>query len=190
MAMLFDIDTVKSMASGRLIEDKNWLDTIERLAFLLLTIFFIIPPLLLLYHLDWNNLNDKAIGLTLLPLLVLFGLYTLYRKISEAELIKIQTSFPQHKNKKDLLVFLQQKGYQITGESNEIVVVTGEEELSCNKRWTKTITFIISDNNIYFNIVKNHPSINPPVFFTHLFLKRDLRKLFSATGLPEVSKAV
>ena len=125
-----------------------------------------------------NSSNNRAIGFVIFPLIILFGLYGLYRKLSEKKLIGINTSLPRHKNKENLLEFLKLNGYEVSRESKEIVIVNVEDILSFNKLWTKTITFIVDDRRIYFTIVKNHTKLNPPVFFSHWSLKADLKKYF------------
>ncbi len=136
-------------------------------------------PTLLFFEIDIDNPNDKAVAFTILPLVILFGLYGLYRKLTETRLIYIETLFTQHRNKKLLVDFLKLKGYDIFRDSKEVIIATNEESLSFNMLWTKTFTFIISERKIYFTIVKNYPKVSPPVLFTHLFLKADLKKFFN-----------
>ncbi len=183
MVNLTYIDTTKSIDKGRLIMKLNWLDNFEiitdRIAFSMLLASFVGCLSLIYFQGGINNSNEKAIGYVIFPIIISFSLYGLFRKITESRLISFETHFAEHRNKEVLLIFLEQKGYDFVRGNKEVVIADVEESLSFNKIWKKTITFIVADNKIYFNIVKKYPVLNPPVLFTHLFLKRDLKKYFS-----------
>jgi hypothetical protein len=182
MANLSYIDTAKSIEKGRLIASLNWLDNIDkitdRIVFSLLLISFVGSLSLIYFQGEIKNSNEKAIAYVVFPIIISFGLYSLFRKITESKLMSFETHFGRHRNKELLLAFLEQNGYYIYRDNKEIVIVDVEESLSFNKIWKKTITFILADNKIYFNIAKKYPILNPPVLFTHLFLQRDLKKYF------------
>jgi hypothetical protein len=182
MANLSYIDTEKSIAAGRLYINRSGLDKFEQITDTIvwstLCIAIMFYPTFAYFHVSINSSNDRAVAFMLFPLIILFGLFGLYRKLTEKKLIAIDTSLPRHKNKDFLLEFLKQNGYEVFRESKEIVIVNVEESLSFNNLWTKTITFIIDDRRIYFTMVKNYPKINPPVFFSHWSLKADLKKYF------------
>lgn len=88
-----------------------------------------------------------------------------------------------------MLAFLKLRGYEDFRQNKEVIIVTNEEDLSFNKLWTKTITFIVSDQVVYFNIVKNYLKLNPPVLFSDLFLKRDLKKFLAGHETNESLKS-
>lgn len=180
MANLSYIDTEKSIAAGRLSFNRSGFNKFEQITDTIvwstLCIAIMFYPTLAYFHVNINSLNDRAVAFVLFPLIILFGLYGLYRKLTEKKLIGIDTSSPRHKNKEYLLEFLKLNGYEVFRESKEVVIVNVEESLSFNNHWTKTITFIIDDRRIYFTMVKNYPKINPPVFFSHWSLKADLKK--------------
>jgi hypothetical protein len=182
MSNLSNIDTEKSIADGRLSFNRSRLDKVgqitDTIVWSTLCIAIIFYPTLVYFHFNINSSNDRAFAFVLFPLIILFGLYGLYRKVTENKLIGIDTSSSRQKNKEYLLQFLKLKGYEVFRESKEVVIVNVEESLSFNKLWTKTITFIIDDRRIYFTMVKNYPKINPPVFFSHWSLKSDLKKYF------------
>jgi hypothetical protein len=192
MANLSYIDTAKSIEKGRLIASLNWLDNIDkitdRIVFSLLLISFVGSLSLIYFQGEIKNSNEKAIAYVVFPVVISLGLYSLFRKITESKLISIETHFGRHRNKELLLAFLEQNGYDIYRDSKEIVIVDVEESLSFNKIWKKTITFILADNKIYFNITKKYPILNPPVLFTHLFLKLDLKKYFGDKANQTASK--
>lgn len=182
MANLSYIETEKSIAAGRLSLSLSKLDKVleitDTIVWSTLCIAIMFYPSLAYFHVDINSSNDRALAFVLFPLIILFGLFGLYRKLTEKKLIDIDTSLPRHKNKENLLEFLKLNGYEVFRESKEVVIVNVEESLSFNNLWTKTITFIIDDRKIYFTMVKNYPKINPPVFFSHWSLKADLKKYF------------
>lgn len=115
----------------------------------------------------------------LAPLLIIFGIYGIYRVWKNRELLKIETSFSEMENKALLIDFLQQRKYHIISQTNNSIFVIEEESMSVNDLWTKHFTFIINDHAILFNVQKNYPRLNPPVFFTHILLKNDLKKFIA-----------
>ncbi|NNV57257.1 hypothetical protein [Limnovirga soli] len=182
MANLSYINTEKSITDGRLSINRSGLNKVEHItdtiAWSTLCVAMVFYPTFAYFHVNLNNSNDRALAFVLFPLIILFGLFGLFRKLIEKKLIVIETSSPRHTNKKHLLEFLKLNGYEVFGESKEVIIVSFEENLSYDNRWTKTITFIIDDGRIYFTMVKNYPKVNPPVFFSHWSLKADLKKYF------------
>jgi len=182
MANLSYIDTVKSISTGWLFTKRDWLDKIDtitdKVVFSFLILAFVGSLSLIYFQGETKNSNEKAIGYVIFPIVILFGLYSLIRKTTENRLICIKTPFAGHRNKEFLLDFMRQNGYDFVRGSKEVIIADVEESISFNKIWKKTVTFIIADNKLYFNIVKKYPILNPPVLFTHLFLKRDLKKYF------------
>ena len=176
MANLSYIDIEKSINTKRLVYKRSWIDTLDKIVFSMLCISLVAYPILLFFQLDINNPNERALAFTIFPLTILFGLYGLYRKLTETKLLRIETALARHKNKEMLLAFLKYRGYEIFRQNKDVIIAADEEELSVNKIWTKTITFIICDRAIYFNMVKNYLKLSPPVLLSHLFLKRDLKK--------------
>jgi len=182
MTNLSYIDTKNSIAKGRLSYKQGRLDKTERIVdtitWSILCSALMFYPTLAYFHVNINSSNDRTVAFVFFPLIFLFGLYGLYRKLVENNLMSINTSCPKQKGKEYLHEFLKQKGYEVYKENKDIVIVNVEESLSFNNLWTKTTTFIVDDNKIYFAMTKNYPKLNPPVFFSHWFLKTDLRKYF------------
>ena len=181
MANLSYIDTVKSTATGWLIIKRDWLDKIDaitdKIVFSSLLISFVGCLFLIYFQGEIKNSNEKAVAYVVFPIAILFGLYGLFRKIAENRLISFGTQFAGHRNKELLLMFLEQKGYDFVRGNKEVVIADVEESLSFNKFWKKSITFIVADNKIYFNLVKKYPILNPPVIYTLIF-KTGLKKIF------------
>jgi len=179
MQKLSDIEISKSIETGYLIGKRSWFDIISRIVFAMIFIELMISTSMSFFDIDFNDPKDRASFFTILfPIVFLVALYGLYRIIFENRLTCIETSFEQNKNYEILCNFLKEFQYDIFRNTEEIIIVNDENELSLSGLWSKTITFIISERKIYFNIVKAYPRMNPPVLFAHLILKHDLRKFF------------
>jgi len=180
MTQLSDIEISKSIETGKLIRKHKWFDIIDRIGFAIIFLGLMIYSSLMFLQINFNDPKDLASFLTiLLPIVFLFALYGLYRTLIENRLTCIETSFGQSKNHELLCSFLKEFHYDTFRTSEDVIIVNEEDELSYNGLWSKTITFIISERKIYFNIVKINPRMNPPILFSHLILKHDLKKYFS-----------
>jgi hypothetical protein len=109
------------------------------------------------------------------PVLILFGLYTIYRVWNNSTLIKVKTDMSQSQSKQLLIKFLNFRHYEIVLENYDSILVNDENELSYNNLWTKHIWFIIGDQEILFNVQKQYPRLNPPVYLSQILLKNDLK---------------
>ena len=180
MTKLSDIEISKSIATGKLIREHAQFNTTDKIVTAVIFIALMIYSLLTFLQISLDIPKDRISFLTiLLPIVFLFAFYCLYRTLIGNSLTSIETSFGQRKNHELLCGFLKDFQYSIFQNSKEIIIVNDESELSFNGLWSKKITFIISERKIYFNIVKIYPIINPPVLFSHLILKHDLKKYFS-----------
>ncbi len=184
MNKLSDIDVNKSTEKGYLICKRGWLDKIDRPILAFLFISGMTFTALIFFQFNFNDPRDRnSFAIILLPIIFLFWLYCLYRTIIENRLTCLKTSLNQDQNHELLSNFLKERNYEIFTNSKEIIIVKEESELSLNGYWSKTITFIIGERKVYFNIVKNCPIINPPVLLTHLILRHDLKKYFLKNSL-------
>ena len=180
MTKLPDIKISKSIETGRLIRQHEWFDVMDKIVFAIIFISFLIYSFFLFLQIDFRDPKDRVSFLTiLLPIIFLFALYGLYRTLIGNRLTSIETSFGQSKNHELLCRFLKEFHFDTYQTFKEVIIVNEESELSYNGLWSKAITFIICERKIYFNIVKVYPIINPPVLFSHLILKHDLKKYFS-----------
>ncbi len=180
MIQFSDIDISKSIETRSLICKRDWIDILNRIGFAFIFITLMINSTISFLDINFEDPKDRASFLTiLLPIFFLFALYGLYRTIMENRLTGIETSFGQIKNHELLCGFLKEFQYDTFRSSKEIIIVNEESELSYDGLWSENITFIISERKIYFNIVKVYPRMNPPVFFSHLIMKHDLKKYFS-----------
>ncbi len=180
MTKLPDIEISKSIKRGRLIRKHEWFDVIDTILFVIIFISFLVYSFFMFLQIDFQDPKDRGSFLTiLLPVIFLFALYGLYRTLIGNRLTSIETSFGQRKNHELLCSFLKDFQYEIFQNSKEMIIVNDESELSIKGLWSKQITFIISERKIFFNIVKIYPIINPPVLFSHLILRHDLKNYFS-----------
>jgi len=180
MTKLSEIEISKSIETGKLIRKCAWFNITDKIAAGVIFIALMICSLLTFLQINLGDPKDRASFLTILsPVVFLFALYCLYRTLIGNRLTSIETSFGQRKNHELLCSFLKDFQYDIFQSSKEIIIVNDESELSFNGLWSKDITFIISERKILFNIVKIYPIINPPVLFSHLILRHDLKKYFS-----------
>lgn len=181
MIQFSDIDISKSIETRNLICSKrDWFNILNRIGFALIFIALMINSTTSFLDINFNDPKNRASFLTiLLPTFFLFALYGLYRTLMENRLTCIETPFDQIKNREILCGFLKEFQYDTFRSSKEIIIVNEESELSYDGLWSEDITFIISERKIYFNIVKVYPRMNPPVLFSHLILKHDLKKYFS-----------
>ena len=188
MNKLPDIDINESTEKGYLICKRDWLDKIDRPIFAFFFISGMIFTTLTFFQFNLNDPKDRnSFAIILLPILFLFWLYCLYRTIVKNRLTCLKTSLNQDQNHELLYNFLKEMNYEILTSNKEIIIVKEESELSFNGYWSKTITFIIGEKKMYFNIVKNYPIINPPVLLTHLILRHDLRNYFLKNSLTTVT---
>ena len=188
MNKLTDIDIHESIEKGYLICPRDWLDKINRPILALLFSSGMTFTALIFFQFNLHDSRDRnSFAFILLPILFLFWFYCLYRTIIENRLTCFRTSLNQDQNHEMLCNFLKEMNYEIFKSSKEIIIVKEESELSFNGNWSKTITFIITERNVYFNIAKNYPFINPPVLINHLILKHDLKHYFLKNSLADLT---
>lgn len=176
------INIKRSIAQGRLIVKRSKLDAIMHV---IVTVFFSCLAIGYMYVIITvysreriDSDNDIVVGYVIFPILLAALAYFVYRKLTESVLTKIETPLRKQPTQERLVTFLQDKGYEIFRQTKDVIIVHQEQLLSVNKWYIKEIVFIVTENAIYFNITKKHPKISLPVFFSHLFLKADLKQHF------------
>ena len=130
-----------------------------------LAIYFIIE-----IELKIKRVPDQIFGVLLIMLLML-TFYGAYRKIVERKLSHIQHDLTKTNIRRIILNHL---------DLDKSSIIEVDELLMGYKTYSYyhiAYTFIIKKDKIYFNITNQFPKLNPPVFFGHIFLKRDLEKL-------------
>ena len=74
--------------------------------------------------------------------------------------------------------YLEENGFEIKVSKN-CIVARQAESFSFNNLYNKNITFIFADSYLGFIMTKDFRTVNPPVFFTHYFIRKDLTKLLN-----------
>jgi len=172
------IEINKSISTGFLSVKQDWISVLKRIftSFLFLAMAIYGFVIQFKIQLEPGGIVDKFLLFIVSPILVLYGLHGAYRKVIELKLVSITTNYNFAENKRILLNFLHQYGYDILQESKDLIIACDENEFSFNRLWIKKISFIICEGKIYFNIVKQYPRRNPPVLIADLILKRDLKR--------------
>lgn len=178
MRTLKGVDIEKSIVQKRLCYSKSWLDYFDTIIFILffMTGFVVCPLLIYIYELDYTNLspNEKFISIIILPLAILFGIYNVFRKITELRLRKIVTEFNQDLNQKLILEFAKQDGFDIRRKSGYLIVL--DKTSLINPMFAKTAILLVRDKIIYFAMVQDSSKINIPTMISHFIFEWRMRK--------------
>lgn len=167
------IDINKSVKTGNLttISKRGMFEYFELLFTLVIFGNFSLAIIFLIeIELKIKKVPDQIFGVLLIILLML-ALFGAYRKIVERKLSSIQHDLTKTTIRKIILNHL---------DLDKSSIVEVDELLMGNKTYSYyhiAYTFIIKKDKIYFNMTNQFPKLNPPVFFGHIFLKRDLEKL-------------
>lgn len=179
MRRIVKINIEESVSQNKLIFQEEWLDKFDRFVVYVFFSGFIIYPALTIFEADFNNPNDKFISLTILPLCILFGLYVVYRKATEKLLFTLTTPFDRQKNKQILLNYADKQQLEVYRKSNDCLILN-ESLGDFNPSHKKSMVFILKDNQVFFTILKDQFKLNLPTLTSHLYLKHDLKKLFTS----------
>ncbi len=112
-----------------------------------------------------------------LPFVILFLLYCIYRKAIEKKLTEINTIFDTKTNREILLNFFKDKDYEVSRDSKECLILNQGGYLLSQ---TISTVILISDNKIYFTILKQGFRMDPPVLYSHITLKKELENYFAS----------
>lgn len=170
------IDIQKSIQRKWLTKPLDWFSLFETIFFCFLACAMIFAGISLIIITKNPNANERPFVYFFLPVAILLSLYAAYRKIFENRLLIVFTGLPKEKAKKRLIDFIGSQPYDRVTHHGYILFAMEYRELRMNE--TKVTTFIITDNEILFNKVRMDYRLNAPVLFSHLFLKRRLRKFF------------
>ena len=180
MNKLSYINKEKSIQTGRLVSKTDWTTYLDKFFFCIISASFVLDGTLIELEFPNDGLFTEVLLYFIAPAFIILGLYCIYRKVRENELILVQTHLTKHKNLLALKEYLKKYNYTIDQENDDIIIVIDEYMLSFNGLWRKKYVFLIDDYVVYFNITKLFPFIAPPVLISHLTLKYDLKKLFSS----------
>jgi hypothetical protein len=172
MRRIVKINISKSIKDEKLIFFESWPEKLD----LLFTYAFFIFGVYILASIYFTKKQPLDTFLKyLIPLIILFIIYCIYRKIAENKLIEIKTNFDKKTNVKILLDFAKNKKYEVFRESKECLIFNENGYILSN---TTSIVFLICENKIYFTILKQGFRIDPPVLFSHFTVKKELKKYF------------
>ena len=178
MRTIKNIDIKKSIATEKLQYSKSWEDYLNTIIFVFTALFgFILCPILIIaFELDFAYQNDKFLAYFILPLLICFGVYSLFRTWTELNLNKITTSLTQKKNQEIVLEFASKNEYEIRRKYNHYIVI---DIPKMNSNYAKTAIVFVMDDYIFYTMIQDNFKINTPTFFSHLLFARRLIKWFS-----------
>jgi hypothetical protein len=172
MRRILKINVSKSIKDRRLIFSESRYEKLDQF-FTYITFLFGIYILVSIYFVEKQPLNEFL--KYSIPLIILFLIYCIYRKIIEKKLIEINTDFDKETNTIILLNFAKNKNYEVFRESKEILIFNESGYLL-----SKTISsiFLVCDNKIYFTILKQGFRMDPPTLFSHITIKKELKNYF------------
>ncbi len=161
---------------------ESWLSKFDRLTFYpLFAALLTYPTILLIDIADYSKPNDRTFSI-ILTIIIVFALYGLYRKIFERRLTILKTDQNKEKIKSLLTDYLEKKGFEVKVSKN-CIVGRQAESISFNNLYNKSITLIYADSYLGFIVTKEFPKVNPPVFMSHYFIRKDLEKLLNPTTI-------
>ena len=187
MRRIAKINIDQSVSLQKLVFEEEWLDKFDRIVIYLFFSGLVVYPILSIMGADFNNNNDKLFSLVIFPLVILFGLYVIYRKATEKILFKINTPFDWQKNRLILLEYAVKQQFEIYRKSNNCLIFN-ESISDFNPRYKKSMIFIVKDNVIFFTILKEQFKLNLPTLTSHLYLKSDLKKLLRQSDVAVADK--
>ena len=127
--------------------------------------------LLILEELKISNIPDRIFTILLVVLLAL-TLYGIYRIIVEHKLSFFTHNLTKTNIKRIIFNHLTDLDKASVIETDDLVIAK-----KIKSYYYVEYVFLIKKDKVYFNITNHFPKLNPPIFFSHLYLKRDLQKL-------------
>ncbi len=109
---------------------------------------------------------------TILSILLVLCLYAIYRKAFEFKLSNITHNLTRTSIKRIIDNHLTEIDKSSIIETKELYIIK-----KIKSYYYTEYVFIITKDKTYFNITNHFPKLNPPILFSHIFLKRDLQKL-------------
>lgn len=180
MRTLKNIDVTKSISIRKLCYSKSWLDYFDTIVVILyFTLGLIVCPVLFyVSEFDYPNPgpNEKFVFIVLLPAVILFGVYMVFRKITELRLRKITSEFNKDLNRKLILEFAKQDDFSVRRKYNDCIVLDKSSLL--NPIYAKTAVLFVCDEAIYFTMIQGNSKVNLPTFISHFFFEWRIKKWF------------
>lgn len=177
MRTLKNIDVKKSISIRKLCYSKSWMDYFETILVIVSSAlaFVVCPVLIYVLEFDYPNPgpNEKFVFIVLLPAVILFGMYLVFRKITELRLRKITGEFDKDLNRKLILEFAKQEDFSVRRKYNDCIVLDKSSLL--NPIYAKTVVLFVCDEAIYFTMIQDNSKVNLPTFISHFVLNGELK---------------
>jgi hypothetical protein len=166
-----------SIATKKLQYSKSWEDYLNTILFVITALlgFILCPIFVISFELNFAHQNDKFLAYFILPLLICFGIYSVYRTWTELNLKKLTTSLSQEKNQDIVLEFARKNEYEIRRNYNHCIVI---DIPKMNSNYAMTAIIFVMENYIYYTMIQDNFKINTPTFFSHLLFAWRLKKWF------------
>lgn len=178
MIALFGQDTKKSIEKKRLVYDENGFDIFDRYFIYFIFSVLIFGFSMILYD---SNMPLKDLGFEyyLLILGIFFCIYVCFRKATEKNLYVQKSDYSNDHTKTLIRDFCKNRGLTEHFVYKELIIFTEPLMMSFNSESEVSYIFIVENSVVYFAILKKGDRANFPTITTHLFLKKDMRKLLT-----------
>jgi len=179
MRNLKNLNRKQSIESKKLIFEESWFDKIDTIVNF---VFFgsggVVP---LLSYFD-PNFKGKGIEYFFLLSFSIFCLYSFYKKATEKKFHIIKSQFDEKTNQKIINEYCLENGFEKRKNSNGIIIFNSENTLNIYPNHVTSRIFILSNNEIYFTMLKENFKLNIPVLFSDYITLYQLRKKLKNFG--------
>lgn len=171
---LFDkeISFSKSIKLGKLVFNEGIGEKLNRIILYIIAFQLFLGSLFILLD---ENIPKTFFNVLSLSGAILFFLYIIYRIYREKKLCKIHTINEAKKNHNFIQDYAINNNYIICHNSSNAIV------LQSSFINTMYIFLFFSKQEIYFGLLKEGFKLDPPVLFSHIRLKRSLKKHLALT---------
>lgn len=155
----------ESIKKKRLIHKRDLIDKIDYYTF----IFLWISSIVAIFFLIKDNYFFCLIIFIILS-------YFLIRKIFEYRLKIIKTNNSIELNKERVLKYINERKFELYRNNSKCIIFNESDDNFGH--CTTTILFFI-DDLVYYTTIKDGFKMNFPTIITHIFIKRDLKKILT-----------
>ena len=180
MRILNNINRDKSIATRKLHYKKEWEDYFDTFVTALISISFISSSYFLyFFEINYDNQNDRFMAFVVLPIIVLFSIYLIYRQFTEFNLKKIETKLSKNLLHQSIIDYARSKEFKILKNSKNCIII---EKPKLNPINLKIVVLFPLDNCIYYTMINDCYKLNSPIVISHLFFARDFKKWLEENG--------
>lgn len=173
MQRIKNIDIQESIKNEELIFEMNLGQKLDRLFSILVFICGIYLSVSIFLN---ENEPIETFFKFVIIIAVLLLCYCIYRKFIEFNLSSITTNLNKKDNTNLLLEYLKSKNHDELIKSKEIIVLSKNGYFLTQNIET---FFIVSDNKIFFTILKEGYRLDLPCLFSHIKLRKELNIYFN-----------